>query len=52
MINAIALNPFEVEKDLDLIEEVTKQLEGSDATIEEVLKVDQFVKTNWSKNCK
>ena len=49
VINSIALNPFEVEKDLDLIEEVVKQLEGSDATIEEVLKVDQFVKTNYGR---
>jgi type II secretory pathway component GspD/PulD (secretin) len=49
VINSIALNPFEVEKDLDLIEEVAQQLEGSDATIEEVLKVDQFVKTNYGR---
>ena len=49
VINSIALNPFEVEKDLDLIEEVVQQLEGSDATIEEVLKVDQFVKTNYGR---
>ena len=49
VINSIALNPFEVEKDLDLIEEVVKQLEGTDATIEEVLKVDQFVKTNYGR---
>lgn len=49
VINAIALNPIEVEKDLDLIEEVAQQLEGSNATIEEVLKVDQFVKTNYGR---
>lgn len=49
VINSIALNPFEVEKDLDLIEEVAQQLEGSDATIEEVLKVDQFIKTNYGR---
>ena len=49
VINSIALNPFAVEKDLILIEEVVSQLEGSDATIEEVLKVDQFVKTNYGR---
>ena len=49
VINSIALNPFAVEKDLVLIEEVVSQLEGSDATIEEVLKVDQFVKTNYGR---
>jgi type II secretory pathway component GspD/PulD (secretin) len=49
VINSIALNPFEVEKDLVLIEEVVSQLEGSDATIEEVLKVDQFVKTDYGR---
>ena len=49
VINSIALNPFAVEKDFILIEEVVSQLEGSDATIEEVLKVDQFVKTNYGR---
>ena len=35
--NAIALNPFKVEKDLEIIEQVAQQTSGSEASIESAL---------------
>ncbi len=49
VIESIALNPSEVEKDLVFIEEVAFQMEGSDLQIEEALNVDEVVKTSYGR---
>ena len=49
VIESIALNPSEVEKDLVFIEEVAFQMEGSDLQIDEVLNVDEVVKTSYGR---
>lgn len=47
--NAIALNPFKVEKDLEIIEQVAQQMVGSEESIENVLNVDDVVKTSYGR---
>lgn len=47
--NAIALNPFKVEKDLEIIEQVAQQTSGSEVSIESVLNVDDIVKTSYGR---
>ena len=49
VVESIALNAFEVEKDLNLIEEVAHQMTDSDVQIEEVLNVDEVVQTEYGR---
>ena len=49
VVESIALNAFEVEKDLNLIEEVAHQMMDSDVQIEEVLNVDEVVQTDYGR---
>ena len=49
VIESIALHPYEVEKDLVIIEDVAKQVEQSETQIDEVLNVDEIVKTAYGR---